>query len=80
MLQEIREKTDGLSTAHMLHYLLEERFPGEVAVTASLKSPSIVVLKLISDIVPSTPVFFATRNQHFLKVTCIAPRSPISSA
>lgn len=58
MLQELRNKTDGLSTAHMLHYLLEERFPGEVAVTASLKSSSIVVLKLISDIAPSTPIFF----------------------
>ncbi len=65
MLQEIRDKTDGLSTAHLLHYLLEERFPGEVAVTASLKSSSIVVLKLISDIAPSTPVFFCLPQPTF---------------
>ena len=65
MLQEIRGVTDGLSTAHLLHYLLEDRFPGEVAVTVSLKSPSIVVLKLISDIAPSTPVFFCQPQPAF---------------
>ncbi len=65
MLQEIRDVTDRMSTAHMLHYLMEERFPGEVAVTVSLKSPCIVVLKLISDIVPSTPVFFCQPQPSF---------------
>ncbi len=65
LLPEIREITDGLSTAHMLHYLMEERFAGEVAVTVSLKSPSIVVLKLISDIDPATPVFFCHPQPTF---------------
>jgi len=58
ILQEIRNTTDGLSTSEMLRYLLKEKFPGEVAVTASLKSPSIVTLKLISEIDPSTSVIF----------------------
>jgi len=65
MLQEIRDETDRLSSAHMLHYLLEENFSGEVAVTVSLKSPSIVVLKLISDIAPATPVFFCQPQPVF---------------
>jgi len=65
MLQEIRNVTDGMSTADTLRYLLKERFPGEVAVTASLKSPSIVVLKLISEIDPSTQVFFCQPQPAF---------------
>ncbi len=65
MLQEIRKATDDLSTADMLDYLLRTRFPGEVAVTASLKSSSVVVLKLISEIDPSTPVIFCQPQPAF---------------
>lgn len=65
MLQEIDEATDGLSTGHMLSYLLRERFCGDVAVTASLKAPSIVVLKLISEIDPAIPVFFCQPQPTF---------------
>ncbi len=65
LLQELRDATDGLPTAQMLRYLLKERFPGEVVVTASLKAPSIVTLQMISDIDPSTPVIFCHPQQVF---------------
>ncbi len=57
-LQELTDATDGHSVREMLRYLMKDCFPGEVAVTASLKAPSIVTLQLISEIDPSTPVFF----------------------
>jgi len=65
MLRDIRETTTGLPALEMLRYLLTERFAGEVAVTASLKSPSVVVLKMISEIDPSTPVIFCHPRNVF---------------
>ena len=37
---------------------IEEKFAGKTLVTASLKAPSVVVLKLVADIDPATPVVF----------------------
>lgn len=64
-LPEIEEATAGLSATEMLRELLTKWFPGELAVTASLRAPSIVVLKIISDIDPSTPVIFCHPRQVF---------------
>ena len=64
-LPEIEEATAGLSVTEMLRELLTTWFPGEVAVTASLRAPSIVVLKIISDIDPATPVIFCHPRQVF---------------
>ncbi len=65
LLQDIRRVTTGLPAREALHHLLIERFPGKVAVTATLKSPSIVVLKLVADIEPSTPVIFCQPLPEF---------------
>jgi phosphoadenosine phosphosulfate reductase len=58
ILQEIRAVTTGLPAPELLRYLLKDRFPGETVVTASLKAPSVVVLKMVSDIDPATPIVF----------------------
>jgi len=65
LLRDIRETTTELPALEMLRYLVTERFPGEVVVTASLKSPSVVVLKMISEIDPSTPVIFCHPRKVF---------------
>ena len=65
LLREIRETTTELPALEMLRYLVTERFPGECVVTASLKSPSVVVLKMISDIDPATPVIFCHPRKVF---------------
>ncbi len=57
-LQEIRAVTTDLPAVEMLRYLLKDKFPGQAVVTASLRSPSVVVLKMVSDIDPATPVVF----------------------
>jgi phosphoadenosine phosphosulfate reductase len=64
-LPQIEDATAGLSATEMLRELLTTWFPGEVAVTASLRAPSIVVLKIISSIDPTTPVIFCHPRQVF---------------
>ena len=63
--QDIRSISPDLSTPDLLRYLIAERFPGETLVTASLKAPSVVVLKMVADIDPGTPVVFCSRGFQF---------------
>lgn len=58
---DILSATDQMNSSELLRYLIKERFPGKTAVTASLRAPSIVVLKMISEIDPATPVIFCHR-------------------
>lgn len=63
--QDIRSVSHELSTPDLLRYLIEERFAGQTVVTASLKAPSVVVLKLVAEIDPATPVVFCVRGFQF---------------
>lgn len=63
--QEIRSISADLDEPELLHHLITERFAGQTVVTASLRAPSIVVLKMISDIDPATPVIFCQRPPVF---------------
>ena len=47
--------------------LIEEKFAEKTLVTASLKAPSVVVLKLVADIDPATPVVFSIPGFQFLE-------------
>ena len=62
---DIRSVSAQLDTPELLRYLVRERFPGKTVVTASLRAPSIVVLKMISAIDPATPVVFCHRPPDF---------------
>ena len=64
-LVSLRAATDGFTTAELLRFLLTERFPGKTVVTASLRSSSIVVLKMVADIDPATPIVFCRRGTPF---------------
>lgn len=50
--------TAEMDTSSFLRYLIQERFPKKTVVTCSLRGRSVVVLKLISEIDPATPVVF----------------------
>lgn len=65
LLEELKTASRDLTTAHFLRHLIEDRFPGKTIVTASLRSTSIVVLKLVADIDPATPVVFCRRGTPF---------------
>lgn len=50
--------TAEMDTSSFLRYLIRERFPEKTVVTCSLRARSVVVLKLISEIDPATPIVF----------------------
>lgn len=63
--EELRAACEGLPTEALLRYLITERFPDGTVVTASLRAPSIVVLKLVADIDPATPIVFCRPGELF---------------
>jgi len=65
LLQEIWPVSKSLDTPALLAYLIGERFPGRTIVTASLKASSIVVLKMVADADPATPVLFCQPGFDF---------------
>ena len=65
VFQDIRSISPELSAEELLRHLIVERFPGKTLVTASLKAPSVVVLKMVADIDPATPVVFCRRGFQF---------------
>lgn len=65
LLQDIRSVSANLDTRELLRYVVNERFAGKTVVTASLRAPSIVVLKMISEIDSATPVIFCHRPPVF---------------
>jgi len=65
MLDQLKAATAGLSTQELLRFLLGDRFAGKTVVTASLRSSSVAVLKMVADIDPATPVIFCRRGAPF---------------
>ena len=64
-IDDLREACRDLSSEALLHHLIEDRFPDMTVVTASLRAPSIVVLKMIADIDRDTPVVFCRPGELF---------------
>ncbi|MEE9335203.1 MAG: phosphoadenosine phosphosulfate reductase family protein [Granulosicoccaceae bacterium] len=63
--QQIQKVSADLDAQGLLRYLITEKFPGDIVVTASLRASSIVVLKMVADIDPATPVIFCQRPPVF---------------
>lgn len=55
----------GLSTVRMLDQLLNGRIAGRVAVISSFGAEAAVLLKLVADKDPATPVVFLETGRHF---------------
>lgn len=53
---------DGIA---LLRHALTEAFPGEIAVVSSFGADSAVLLALVAEIDPATPVLFLDTGQHF---------------
>jgi len=65
LLSGVRSVTASLDTVGMLRYLIKDRFPGKTVVTASLRNRSLVVLHMVSQIEPATPVVFCRPGKFF---------------
>ena len=64
-LEPLRTATEGHTAEELLRFLIKDRYPGKTIVTASLRAPSVVVLKMVADIDPATPVVFCRRGTPF---------------
>lgn len=67
LLSDVRSVSSKLATPDLLRYLITEKFPGKTVVTASLRAPSIVVLSMVADVDPTTPVVFCRPGHPFPK-------------
>jgi len=65
IVQDIRSVSSELSTPDVLRLLINKMFAGKTLVTASLKAPSVAVLKMVADVNPDTPVIFCVPGFQF---------------
>ncbi|WP_420558973.1 phosphoadenylyl-sulfate reductase [Tepidicaulis sp.] len=64
-LLRLREKYEGLTGAPLLEALIKDEFPGEIAAVSSFGAESAVLLHMISQIDPTTPVLFLNTGKLF---------------
>jgi len=55
----------GADTAELLHSVLRDRVAGDLAVVSSFGAESAVLLHLIAQVDPATPVLFLDTGKHF---------------
>src|SRR3546814_16887009 len=67
LLSDVRSVSSKLATPDLLRYLITEKFPGKTVVSASLRAPSIVMLSMVADVDPTTPVVFCRPGHLFPK-------------
>ena len=64
-VKELEEITREMDTLSFLRFLIAQRFPHKTLATCSLRARSIVLLKMISEIDPSTPIVFCHAPELF---------------
>lgn len=55
----------GSDTNELLEAVLKDRIAGDVAMVSSFGAESAVLLKLVADIAPATPILFLETHKHF---------------
>ena len=55
----------GLDVHEVLEAVLKDRIAGDVALVSSFGAESAVLLKLVADVAPDTPVLFLETHKHF---------------
>ena len=65
LADELREQLKPLSVRGRLEYCIKEVFPDDLVLVSSFGSESIILLELISEIAPDTPVIFLDTEKHF---------------
>ncbi len=62
---ELTARYGRLDGAALLRPLMEREFPGRIAVVSSFGAESAVILSLVAEIDPTTPVLFLDTRKHF---------------
>ena len=64
-VQELNQRYEGTQGQEILRALIKEEFPGKIAVLSSFGAESVVLLDLIAEIDPATPVIFLDTGKLF---------------
>src|SRR5215831_8335879 len=64
-LVSLRVRTAGLDTRGLLQFAVKQAFAGRVAVVSSFAAESVVLLHLVAEIDPATPVLFLNTGKLF---------------
>ncbi len=64
-LASLQEKAAGRDARGILELVLREEFAGKTAVVSSFGAESVVLLKLVADIDPNTPILFLNTGKLF---------------
>ena len=64
-LARLRVETAGLDTSGLLEYSLKRAFANRIAVVSSFATESVVLLRLVAEIEPATPVLFLNTGKLF---------------
>ena len=62
---ELKAACQEMACINLLEYLIKEKFPGKIAVTASLRARSIIVQQMIAEVDPSTPIIYLSAGKEF---------------
>ncbi len=57
-VEDILQASEDMTTQELLRYLMTDKFPKKTIATCSLKGRSVALLKMVSEIDPSTPIVF----------------------
>ena len=64
-LGQLRALTSALDAKALLSFALKEAFPGKIAVVSSFAAESVVLLHLVAEIDPETPILFLNTGKLF---------------
>src|SRR5882757_8323184 len=64
-LKALQDKAKGRDAHGLLELALREEFPGKTAVVSSFGAESVVLLKLVAEIDPNTPILFLNTGKLF---------------
>ena len=64
-VEELLQQTRNMETRAFLEFLIREKFANRILATCSLRARSLVLMKLISEIDPATPIVFCHAPNPF---------------
>jgi phosphoadenosine phosphosulfate reductase len=65
MAAQLSARLGHLSAPELLRIVISREFPGEIAVVSSFGAESAVILSLVAEVDPATPVIFLETGKHF---------------
>lgn len=67
LIRDLAARYGHLDASALLRAMIEQVFPGRIAVVSSFGAESAVILQLVAQIDPATPVIFLDTGKHFLE-------------